>query len=93
TVDQVSCIFTLLWCLQPARTNKLHQVYVYHSICPPEYNKETIQHLDTDPDLQIVIATVAFSNGLNAKSFLHSLFFGFGITFNESWQEKGCVGR
>lgn len=40
-----------------------------------------------------MISTVAFSNGLNAKSLLDSLSLGFGSTFNESWQEKGHVGR
>ncbi|PPQ82695.1 hypothetical protein CVT25_009425, partial [Psilocybe cyanescens] len=58
-------------------------------ICLPKYNKETIHLLETDPRLQIVISTVAFSNGLNAKSLLDSLSLGFGATFNESWQEKG----
>lgn len=32
-------------------------------------------------------------NGLNTKSLLDSLSLGFGSTFNESWQEKGHVGR
>jgi hypothetical protein len=57
------------------------------------YNKETIQLLDTDPQLHIVISAVAFSNGQNSKSLLVSLSLGFGLTFNESWQEKGRVGR
>lgn len=73
--------------------DKLNQARVYHSICPPDYNKKTIELLETDPRLQIVISTVAFSNGLNAKSLLNSLSLGFGSTFKESWQEKGHVGR
>ncbi|KAF9563026.1 hypothetical protein CPC08DRAFT_633393 [Agrocybe pediades] len=93
SIDQVSRVFAYLWRLLPFSTDKLSRIRVYHSICPPEYNKETIELLETDPRLQIVISTVAFSNGLNARSLLDSLSLGFGSTFNESWQEKGRVGR
>ena len=93
TVNQVSQVYAYIWCLQPDGTNKLIRARVYHSICPADYNKQTIELLETEPCLQIVISTVAFSNGLNAKSLLDSLSLGFGLTFNESWQEKGCIGR
>jgi superfamily II DNA helicase RecQ len=93
TVNQVSHVYAYIWHLQPDGVNKLNRARVYHSICPPDYNKETIRLLETDPYLQIVISTVAFSNGINAKSLLDSLSLGFGSTFNESWQEKGRVGR
>ncbi|PPQ98765.1 hypothetical protein CVT26_014348 [Gymnopilus dilepis] len=93
TIDQVSRVYAYFWRLQPEGSDKLRRVRVYHSICPPDYNKETIRLLDDDPHLQIVISTVAFSNGLNARSLLDSLSLGFGSTFNESWQEKGRVGR
>ena len=93
TINQVSQVFAYIWRLQPDGTNKLVRARVYHSICPAEYNKQTIDLLETEPRLQIVISTVAFSNGLNAKSLLDSLSLGFGSTFNESWQEKGRVGR
>ena len=65
---------------------------MYRSINPPEYNEETIRLINDDPRCQI-ISTVAFSNGLNAKSLLDSLSLGFASTFDESWQEKGRVGR
>ena len=93
TVDQVSRVYAYIWRLQPEGTNKPFRARVYHSICPADYNKQTIQLLEDEPCLQIVISTVAFSNGLNAKSLLDSLSLGFGSTFNESWQEKGRVGR
>ena len=93
TVNQVSQVYAYIWRLQPEEANKLIRARVYHSICPADYNKQTIELLKTEPRLQIVVSTVAFSNGLNAKSLLDSLSLGFGLTFNESWQEKGCVGR
>jgi superfamily II DNA helicase RecQ len=93
TVNQVSQVYAYIWRLQPDGTNKLLRARVYHSICPADYNKQTIELLETEPHLQIVVSTVAFSNGLNAKSLLDSLSLGFGSTFNESWQENGRVGR
>ena len=93
TIDQVSRVYAYIWRLQPNGINKLIRARVYHSICPSDYNKQTVGLLETDPRLQIVISTVAFSNGLNAKSLLDSLSLGFGSTLNESWQEKGRVGR
>ena len=93
TVNQVSQVYAYIWRLQPEGANKLIRARVYHSICPADYNKQTIELLETEPRLQIVVSTVAFSNGLNAKSLLDSLSLGFGSTFNESWQEKGRVGR
>jgi len=66
---------------------------MYHAICPPEYNKETIELIETDSRCQIIIATVAFSNGLNATTLLDSLSLEFASTLDESWQEKGRVGR
>ncbi|PPQ87651.1 hypothetical protein CVT25_011489 [Psilocybe cyanescens] len=93
TVDQLSRVYAYIWRLQPDGANKLIQTRVYHSICPPEYNEQTIELIKTDPRCQIVIATVAFSNGLDAVTLLDSLSLGFASTFDESWQEKGRVGR
>ena len=47
-------------------------IHLPFAICPFEYNKETICLIKTDPCFQIIIATVAFSNGLNAKTLLDS---------------------
>ncbi|KAF8884728.1 P-loop containing nucleoside triphosphate hydrolase protein [Gymnopilus junonius] len=77
TIDQVSHVHAYLWRLQPEGTDKLRRARIYHKM---------------DPQLQIIICTVTFSNGLNAKSLLDSLSLGFGSTFNETWQEKGHVG-
>ena len=93
TLDQVFRVYAYIWRLQPEGANKLVRARLYHSVCPPEYNEEMIQLIDTDPNCQFIIATVAFSNGLNAKSLLDSLSLGFATTFDESWQEKGRVGR
>lgn len=93
TLDQVSRVYAYIWRLQPDGADKLIRMRMYHSINPPEYNEETIRLIDDDPRCQIIISTVAFSNGLNAKSLLDSLSLRFASTFDESWQEKERVGR
>ena len=93
TLDQVSRVYAYIWRLQPDNADKLIRTRMYHSINPADYNAETIRLIDNNPRCQIIISTVAFSNGLNAKSLLDSLSLGFAPTFDESWQEKGRVGR
>jgi hypothetical protein len=53
---------------------------MYHSLCSTEYNQETIRLIDEDPQCQILIATIAFSNGINAKSIIDSISLGFSST-------------
>ncbi|KAJ6530729.1 hypothetical protein B0H19DRAFT_1082445 [Mycena capillaripes] len=64
-----------------------------YSLCPPEYNEETIRRIDEDPKCQVVLATIAFSNGINATSILDSISLGFSGTLDIMWQEKGRAGR
>lgn len=90
---QVLSVHTYLWRAQPDGADKLIRARIYHAICTPKYNQETIRLIETDPRCQIVIATVAFSNGLNAKELLDSLSLEFAPTLDEAWQEKGRVGR
>jgi ATP-dependent helicase YprA (DUF1998 family) len=52
-----------------------------------------IQLLDEDPECQVVIATIAFANGLNVKSLLDSISHSFPDTVDQLWKEKGQVGR
>jgi superfamily II DNA helicase RecQ len=66
---------------------------MYHSLCTAEYNEETIRRIDEDPECQIILATIAFSNGINAKSILDSISMGFSSTVDIAVQEKGRAGR
>ncbi|KAJ7762260.1 hypothetical protein B0H16DRAFT_1808887 [Mycena metata] len=68
---------------------------MYHSGCPPEYNEETIRLIDEDPELQIILATIAFANGINASSLLDSVTVGSSGSPDTTYQEKGqfyCAG-
>ncbi|KAJ6548112.1 P-loop containing nucleoside triphosphate hydrolase protein [Mycena vulgaris] len=66
---------------------------MYHSLCSPIPNEETIRRIDEDPELQIVLATIAFSNGINANAILDSVSLGLSSTLDIVWQEQGRAGR
>ncbi|KAJ7098441.1 hypothetical protein C8R43DRAFT_1168127 [Mycena crocata] len=85
--------YVYIWGLQSASADKMRRTRMYSSLCTPEYNEDTIRRLDEDPQCQIVIATIAFSNGINAKTLLDSISMGFSATVDIMWQEKGRAGR
>ncbi|KAJ7686951.1 hypothetical protein B0H17DRAFT_1203965 [Mycena rosella] len=62
---------------------------MYHSLRSTSENEEILRLLDEDPECQVVIATIAFANGLNVKSLLDSISLGFPDTVDQLWQEKG----
>ncbi|THU75811.1 hypothetical protein K435DRAFT_974681 [Dendrothele bispora CBS 962.96] len=71
----------------------LHLIRVYHSLCSDKYNTQTLNMLENNPNCQVVIATVAFANGINVRTLLDSISLGTSSSFNLTWQEKGRVGR
>ncbi|KAJ7867128.1 P-loop containing nucleoside triphosphate hydrolase protein [Mycena leptocephala] len=85
--------YVYIWRLQPRSADKMRRTRMYHSLRPPEYNEETIRRIEEDPECRIILATIAFSNGINAKSLLDSISMGFSSTLDICWQEKGRVGR
>ncbi|KAJ7125422.1 P-loop containing nucleoside triphosphate hydrolase protein, partial [Mycena epipterygia] len=92
-IDDVFRLFVYLWKAQVPGPNRLRRVQMYHSLRSSEDNEEILRLLDEDPSCQIVIATIAFANGLNVKALLDSLSLGFPDTVDQLWQEKGRVGR
>ncbi|KAJ7107204.1 P-loop containing nucleoside triphosphate hydrolase protein [Mycena crocata] len=93
TMDDVWRVYEYLWYAQTPSVDRLKRVQMYSSIRTPEDNEEILRMLDKDPMCQVVVATVAFSNGLNIKPLLDSLSLGFPDTVDQLWQEKGRVGR
>ncbi|KAJ6556006.1 P-loop containing nucleoside triphosphate hydrolase protein [Mycena capillaripes] len=93
TLDMVFRVYIYIWRLQHPNANKLRRTRMYHSLCSNDYNKETIRMIDEDPKCQIIIATIAFSNGINTKSILDSISLGFSSTLDIVLQEKGRAGR
>lgn len=93
TIDDVLRVFIYLWKALPAGRHRLRRIKMYHSLKTSEENEEILQLLDEDPECQVVIATIAFANGLNVKALLDSISLGFPETVDQLWQEKGRVGR
>ncbi|KAJ7330806.1 P-loop containing nucleoside triphosphate hydrolase protein [Mycena albidolilacea] len=93
TIDTVFRVSVYLWNALPPGPARLLRVKTYHSLRTAEDNEEILRLLDEDPMCQVVVSTVAFANGLNAKSLLDSLSLGFPDTVDQMWQEKGRVGR
>ncbi|KAJ7776978.1 P-loop containing nucleoside triphosphate hydrolase protein [Mycena maculata] len=93
TLDLIFRVYIYIWRLQPAGADKMRRTRMYTSLCSPDYNQETIRLIDENPHCQIIIATIAFSNGINAKSILDSISLGFASTLDIALQEKGRAGR
>ncbi|KAJ6595093.1 hypothetical protein DFH09DRAFT_1305775 [Mycena vulgaris] len=72
TIDTLFRVFVYLWNSQPPGLNRLRRVQMYHSLRSFEDNEEILRLLEEDPLCQVVIATIAFSNGLNVKALLDS---------------------
>ncbi|KAJ7811698.1 hypothetical protein B0H14DRAFT_2606351 [Mycena olivaceomarginata] len=59
-----------------AEPHRLRHVKMYHSLWTAKDNQQILADLENNPYCQLVIATVAFSNGLNVKSLLDQHFHG-----------------
>lgn len=93
TIADVFRVFIYLWNALPEGVDRLRRIQMYHSLRSSEDNEKILRLLDEDPRCQVVIATVAFSNGLNVKSLLDSVCLGMPDTVDEAWQDIGRVGR
>ncbi|KAF5354533.1 hypothetical protein D9758_011246 [Tetrapyrgos nigripes] len=92
-LDTVYRVFVYLLSFLPNTPDSLRRMRVYHSMCSDKYNQQTLSLLENDDLCQIVIATVAFANGINVRTLLDSISLGISSSFNITWQEKGHVGR
>ncbi len=93
TIDQVYRVYVYLWSMEPDHADHMRRVRMYFSLSSDEYNRETIRLLNDDSYCQVVIATVAFANGINCRTLLDSISIGAAKTLDQIWQEKGRVAR
>ncbi|KAK6985204.1 p-loop containing nucleoside triphosphate hydrolase protein [Favolaschia claudopus] len=89
TIDLVFRVFVYIWRLQTSNTNKFRRIRMYDSLCPAKYNEKTIWLVDNDPHCQIIVATIAFSNGINCLSLLDNILLTVPRTFNNGIQHLG----
>ncbi|KAF5353124.1 hypothetical protein D9758_008808 [Tetrapyrgos nigripes] len=57
-----------------------------------KYNADTLNMLENNQNCQIIIATVAFTNGISMQMLLDSISLGLASSLNIIWQEKGHAG-
>lgn len=94
SLDMLFRCYVYIWRSQPPTANKMRRTRMYTSLCSAEYNQETIRLIEEDPECQIVLATVAFANGIHAKSLLDSVAMGCSTTTVDIiWQGTGRAGR
>ncbi|THV04180.1 P-loop containing nucleoside triphosphate hydrolase protein [Dendrothele bispora CBS 962.96] len=93
TIPEAYGIYEFLWDYIQNEFDHLQRMWMFHSLCPDDYNQQTFDLIDSDPYLQVVIATTGFTQGVNQKMLLDSILFGFPDTIDDFWQAKGRVGR
>ena len=69
------------------------RIRLYHALCWSKENEETTRLLREDPWTQIVIATIAFGQGINVKTLLDSIQLSFPVSLDQEQQQRGHVGR
>jgi len=69
------------------------RIRTYHALYSAEHNEATLDDMINDDECQVVIATVAFANGLNVKTILDSISLGVGDSIEQTWQQTGRAGQ
>ncbi|KAK6984339.1 P-loop containing nucleoside triphosphate hydrolase protein [Favolaschia claudopus] len=77
----------------PSTADKFRRVRMYDSLCPAKYNEETIRLMENDPGCQIIVATIALSNGINCIALLDSVLLTAPKTLNNGVQHLGRGAR
>ncbi|KAJ7089958.1 P-loop containing nucleoside triphosphate hydrolase protein [Mycena epipterygia] len=93
TIELCWRVFIYLIRLLPPGPRRLRRVRLYHALCWPDENEETVALIRDDPLCQVIVATVAFGQGFNVKSLLDSIQLGVPKTVAQALQQGGRVAR
>jgi superfamily II DNA helicase RecQ len=93
TIELCWRVYIYLIRMLPPGPQRINRIRLYHAMCWPEQNVQTVDALRDDPDCQIVIATIAFGQGFNVRSLLDSILLGVPSTADLTEQERGRAGR
>ncbi|KAJ7204742.1 P-loop containing nucleoside triphosphate hydrolase protein [Mycena pura] len=93
SLDIVTRIYTYLFRMEPPGVDHGRRVRQYTALCDPSFNAETLRLMETDPQLQIVVATVALANGIHCSSIDDSLSIGMPSTLSQMEQQAGRAAR
>ncbi|KAF9022261.1 hypothetical protein BDZ89DRAFT_929110, partial [Hymenopellis radicata] len=93
SLEIVTRIYLYLFRMEPPGVDHGRRVRQYTALCEAEFNRETLTLAETDPFLQIIIATVALANGMHIPTLNDSLSHGFPPTLSQTEQQAGRASR
>ncbi|KAK6996141.1 ATP-dependent DNA helicase RecQ [Favolaschia claudopus] len=93
TIELCWRVYVYLLRLLPPGHERLKRVRLYHAMCWPDENEETVRMIRDDPACQVVVATIAFGQGFNIPVLLDSLMLGVPQTLAQTLQQAGRVVR
>ncbi|KII90231.1 hypothetical protein PLICRDRAFT_53320 [Plicaturopsis crispa FD-325 SS-3] len=88
------CFRVLIYLMRMLRPGpeRLRRVRLYHALNWDKFNEETVRLFRDDPLCLVIIATIAFGQGINIRTALDSIQFAVD-TIDQTEQQKGRVGR
>ncbi|KAJ7218596.1 P-loop containing nucleoside triphosphate hydrolase protein [Mycena pura] len=90
-------IATRLYCfllrMEPPGVDHTRRVRVYTALCDSEFNMKTLELMENDPQLQVIIATVALANGVHCSTIDDSISIGMPSTLSQTEQQVGRAAR
>lgn len=90
SLDMLFRCYVYIWRLQHPSADKMRRTRMYHSLCSPSYNEETIRRIDEDPECQIVLPTIAGSTRKLSSTAYRS---GSQVLSTLSGRRKDARGR
>ncbi|KAJ8094718.1 hypothetical protein PM082_010724 [Marasmius tenuissimus] len=93
TIPEAYDIYLFLFNLLLESCNCLCCIWMYHSLCTDDYNTETLEFIDNDPYLQVVIATIGFTNGINCSAICDCISWKLPMTLDQLLQQLGRGGH
>jgi superfamily II DNA helicase RecQ len=92
-INLVTRVFSYCGCRLAPGEDWFRRIRTYHALYSAEHNEATLDDMINDDECQVIIATVAFANGLNVKTILDSISLGVGDSIEQTWQQMGRAGR
>ncbi|KAJ7602828.1 hypothetical protein FB45DRAFT_727105, partial [Roridomyces roridus] len=85
--EMVTSIFEYLLRCEPPGVDHGRRVRQYSALCEPDFNAETLRLAETDPELQVIVATVALANGINVLGIDDSISVSMPSTLSQMEQQ------
>ena len=89
----VTRVFSYCGCWLAPGEDWFQRIRTYHALYSAEHNEATLYDMINDDECQVLIATVAFANGLNVKTILDSISLGVRDSIEQTWQQTGRAGQ